>query len=342
MQYGFVYIIAFLTFCCMPKRNCVSCFLVLRQNDPDFTVGLPNLPLTRRMLYFLCRRYGCRKKERKNKMNTDTMKYGMIAAMAGLAGCGEVQAESCQNTPSTLTEKETVVTNGNGTVTRTKRSKREITDSDGNVVGHETSVYSETVPMSQYKSEEKNPKDKTAGPENAAESTAPKAANDSFLGLKFGEVPAGADKAEDVPGESALKMIKFTPEKKLNGFDDYYAFVSPKTHKLVKVCACAREEIAQDPYGRRHYLVEALERRYGAHARLASWIRPLYVLDIAPGRGVSVCLADASNDYETVITAWDDDAARLAASELREMRDEAFRKGVEERSKAVNEAAGAF
>ena len=275
-------------------------------------------------------------------MNTDTMKYGMIAAMAGLAGCGELQASDAQNVPTTVNEKETVVTNANGTVTRTKRSEREIKDANGNVIGHETSVYSETVPKdeasSQKKSEVKDTKDKTAGPENQAE----KVANNSFLGLKFGEVPQGADKAEDVPGESALKMIKFVPEKKLKGFDEYYAFVSPKTRKLVKICACAREEVQSDSVGRRHYLVEALENRYGVPARLASWIRPLYVLDIAPNRGVSICLSDASNDYETVITAWDDDAARLAASELREMRDEAFRKAVEERANAVKEAAGAF
>lgn len=275
-------------------------------------------------------------------MNTDTMKYGMIAAMAGLAGCGELQASDAQNVPATINETETVVTNANGTITRTKRSEREIKDANGNVIGHETSVYSETVPKdeasSQKKSEVKDTKDKTAGPENQAE----KVANNSFLGLKFGEVPEGADKAEDVPGESALKMIKFVPEKKLKGFDEYYAFVSPKTRKLVKICACAREEVQSDSVGRRHYLVEALENRYGVPARLASWIRPLYVLDIAPNRGVSICLSDASNDYETVITAWDDDAARLAASELREMRDEAFRKAVEERANAVKEAAGAF
>lgn len=285
-------------------------------------------------------------KERKNRMNTDTMKYGMIAAMAGLAGCGDLQATGSQNVPATVNEKETVVTNANGTITRTKRSEREIKDADGNVIGHETSVYSETVPAeepaAQDKSEVKDPKDKTAGPEAEEGKATPKAANDSFLALKFGETPAGADKAEDVPGESALKMFKFTPEKKLNGFDDYYAFVSPKTRKLVKVCACAKEEVAPDSFGRRHYLVEALERRYGTTARLASWVRPLYVLDIAPGRGVSICLADASNDYETVITAWDDDAARLAASELRELRDEAFRKALENRTKAVNEAQEAF
>lgn len=280
-------------------------------------------------------------------MNTGTMKYGMMAAMAGLTSCGDLQAEKSQNVPSVINEKETVVTNANGTITRTKRSEREIKDADGNVVGHETSVYSETLPADASASQEKVglkvPKDKTAGPEDlASEKAAEKSANDSFLGLKFGEVPAGAEKAEDVPGETALKMIRFTPEKKLKGFNEYYAFVSPKTRKLVKVCACAREEIAPDSFGRRHYLVEALESRYGVPARLASWIRPLYVLDIAPNRGVSVCLSDASSDYETVITAWDDDAARLAASELREMRDEAFRKAVEARADAVKEAAGAF
>lgn len=279
-------------------------------------------------------------------MNNDTMKYAMVAAMAGLAGCGELNAEHSGKAPNAVNVKETVVTNTDGTVTRTRRSEREIKDEAGNVIGRETSVYTETVnadaPAPHGKDGVKDPENKTAGPGPEAKSEDVKPATDSFLGLKFGETPSGADKAEPVPGERALKMVKFTPAKALKGFDEYYAFVSPKTRKLVKVCACAKNEIAPDPFGRRHYLVEALESRYGVPARLASWIRPLYVLDIGPGRGVSVCLADASNDYETVITAWDDDAARLAASELRELRDEAFRKAIEERSKAVKEAAGAF
>jgi hypothetical protein len=286
------------------------------------------------------------RKRKDKKMNTDTMKYAMAAAMAGLAGCGELNAEHTEKSPSAINVKETVVTNGDGTVTRTKRSEREIKDDAGNVIGRETSVYTETVsadaPVPHGKEAVKDPESKTAGPETEAKSEAGKAASDSFLGLKFGETPSGAEKAEPVPGERALKMMRFTPAKPLKGFDEYYAFVSPKTHKLVKVCACAKKEIAPDSFGRRHYLVEALESRYGVPARLASWIRPLYVLDIGPGRGVSVCLSDASSDYETVITAWDDDAARLAASELRELRDEDFRKAIEERSKAVKEAAGAF
>lgn len=279
-------------------------------------------------------------------MNTDTMKYAMAAAMAGLAGCGELNAEHSCKAPSAMNVKETVVTNADGTVTRTKKSEREIKDDAGNVIGRETSLYSETVsadaPRPHGKDEVKNPESKTAGPEPAAKPEPDKPSTDSFLGLKFGEPPPGAEKAEKIPGENALKMLKFTPAKPLKGFDEYYAFVSPKTHKLVKVCACAKNEIASDSFGRRHYLVEALETRYGVPARLASWVRPLYVLDIGPGRGVSICLENASDDYETVITAWDDDAARLAASELREMRDEAYRKAIEDRSKFVKEAAGAF
>ena len=57
---------------------------------------------------------------------------------------------------------------------------------------------------------------------------------------------------------------------------------------------------------------------------------------------MSICLSDAANDYETVITAWDDDAARTAASELRELRDETYRKAIEERNSSVNSAAEAF
>ena len=276
------------------------------------------------------------------------MKYGMIAAMAGLAGCGEVNANE-QNTGA-LNTKETVVTNSDGSVTTTKREEREIKDDEGNVIGHESSVYTETVSADVAAARKNGDGAKEAAPKEGSEAKGEAAvkegakapAADSFLGLKFGEVPAGAEEAKEVPGEPALKMVKFEPAKKLAGFDDYYAFVTPKSHKLVKVCACAKNEVESNVFGRRHYLVEALEKRYGVPARLASWIRPLYVLDIAPRRGVSICLSDAANDYETVITAWDDDAARTAASELRELRDESYRKAIEERNSSVNSAAEAF
>ena len=282
-------------------------------------------------------------------MNPNAMKYGMIAAMAGLAGCGEVNANE-QNTGA-LNTKETVVTNSDGSVTTTKREEREIKDDDGNVIGHESSVYTETVSADVAAARKsgdgaKAAAAKEAGAEGKGEAAAKEGEKapvaDSFLGLKFGEVPAGAEGAKDVPGEPAFKMVKFEPAKKLAGFDDYYAFVTPKSHKLVKVCACAKNEVESNVFGRRHYLVEALEKRYGVPARLASWIRPLYVLDIAPRRGVSICLSDAASDYETVITAWDDDAARTAASELRELRDESYRKAIEERNSSVNSAAEAF
>ena len=276
------------------------------------------------------------------------MKYGMIAAMAGLAGCGEVNANE-QNVGA-LNTKETVVTNADGSVTTTKREEREIKDDEGNVIGHESSVYTETVSADVAAARKNGDGAKEAAAKEGSEAKGEAAvkeggkapAADSFLGLKFGEVPAGAEEAKDVPGEPTLKMVKFEPTKKLAGFDDYYAFVTPKSHKLVKVCACAKNEVESNVFGRRHYLVEALEKRYGVPARLASWIRPLYVLDIAPRRGVSICLTDAANDYETVITAWDDDAARTAASELRELRDESYRKAIEERNSSVNSAAEAF
>jgi hypothetical protein len=271
-------------------------------------------------------------------MNPNAMKYGMMAAMAGLAGCGDVTAgTTASSKASSVNVKETVVTNADGSVTKTKKEVREIKDANGNVIGHETSVFSETTMGESKEPVKKALENKSEEPKTEAEKDF-----DSFLGLKFGETPAGAEKAEAVPGDNSLLMFKFTPEKKLAGFDDYYAFVTPKTRKLVKVCACAKNPVESNPSGRRHYLVEALENKYGTRARLSSWLRPLYILDVGPGKGVSLCLTDASDDYETVIAAWDDEAARLGVCELREMRDEAFRKSVEERQKAVKAASDVF
>lgn len=286
----------------------------------------------------------------------DAIKCGMVAALAGLAGCGDVNAaQEAKNAPAPTTScKETVVSNADGSVTRTRTETKEFKDEAGNVIGHETSTYTETTFEGDKPAAKESEKEggKPADAEkddakkgDAAESArpaAPAVATDAFLGLKFGEAVPGADKAEDVPGEPALKAVKFTPAKKLAGFDDYYAYVTPKTHKLVKVCACAKEAVDGGTFGRRHYLVEALEKRYRTWARLASFTLPYYVFDVGPDRGVSICLVGASDDYETVIAAWDDAAARLARDEYRELRDEAYRQAVERRNSRVQEAASAF
>ncbi len=283
-------------------------------------------------------------------MNANALKYGMIAALAGLSGCGEATAAAAKLPPAT-TSKDSVVTNADGSVTHTRTETKEYKDADGNVVGHETSTYVETTygeakdaPNAAEAAAKKGGEEaKVATPESKVEASAqPAVATDSFLGLKFGEEVPGAEKAEDVPGDPALKVVKFTPAKKLAGFDDYFAYVTPKTHKLVKVCACAKEAVDGGTFGRRHYLVEALERRYRTWARLASFTLPYYTFDVAPDRGVSICLVGASDSYETVIAAWDDAAARLARDEYRELRDAAYRAAVEARAARVKDAESAF
>ena len=67
---------------------------------------------------------------------------------------------------------------------------------------------------------------------------------------------------------------------------------------------------------RRHYLIEALEKRYSTWARPRSWCRPVYSFDIGGGRYVTACLAGASRDYETVLVAWDDALLTAAADIL--------------------------
>ena len=57
---------------------------------------------------------------------------------------------------------------------------------------------------------------------------------------------------------------------------------------------------------------------------------------------MTVCLAGASDDYETVISAWDNSVARLAAEEREAMREEVLRNAREKRSRRVEEAQSAF
>ena len=143
-------------------------------------------------------------------------------------------------------------------------------------------------------------------------------------------------------GEPSLLRVAFKPKKALPGFDDYYAYLTPKTHKVAKICACAKDAVEPGGSWRRHYLIEALEKRYGAWARLISYRRPYYAFDVAPGRTVTVCLAGASQDYQTVLTAWDDALVRLADEEEEALRKEARKAAAKRRDQQVQDAASIF
>ena len=109
------------------------------------------------------------------------------------------------------------------------------------------------------------------------------------------------------------------------------------------VCACARKAIEPaDGNWRRHYLVEALEKRYRTWARSISWTHPYYRLNVAPGRSVTACLAGATEDYEAVITAWDADVTRLADEERSEMAEDARKAAEKDRNKRMQDALNAF
>ena len=119
-------------------------------------------------------------------------------------------------------------------------------------------------------------------------------------------------------------------------------FVTPKTHKVAKIYACAKEAIDPGARWRRHYLIEALEKRYGTWARLCSWRRPCYSFEIGPYRHVTACLAGSSQSYETVIAAWDDAVGSQAVQEKEELREAARKTAAEKRGQRVSAAADAF
>ena len=229
----------------------------------------------------------------------------------------------------------TVTTNGN-MVTERRRETRTTLDADGNMLESSTSEYTQSYPVG----EEGMASFTTRVEQKESESPDAKV-EEGFLGLKFGEEFKGTNLVSDIE-EPTLLRATFTPAKKLAGFDDYYVYVTPKTHKVVKIYACAKEAVDPGTNWRRHYLIEALEKRYNTWARPRSWCRPIYTFAIGSGRFVTACLADASRDYGTVLVAWDDALLTTAADETEEIRREARKSAAEKRKAQVDDAASAF
>ena len=281
----------------------------------------------------------------KRKMLT----FGLAAGLVALAGtclvAKEKQADAADKAkpaaaekakePATRTQVETSVTTNGNMVTERRRETTTTTDADGNVVATCTSESLQSYPVGETA---------TAGVVAAPSAKAEPVNTDTFLGLKFGDVFKVAKKDivhdEDEP---SLVRAKFKPAKPLAGFDDYFVYLTPKTHKVAMVCACAKKAIEPtDGNWRRHYLVEALEKRYRTWARRLSWTHPYYRFDVAPGRRVTVCLAGASDDYEAVISAWDAEVTRVADEERAEIAEEARKAAEKNRTKRMQDALDAF
>lgn len=232
----------------------------------------------------------------------------------------------------------TVTTNGN-MVTEHRRETRTTMDADGNMLATTTSEYAQSYPVGDTGLKSLASPIRATG--DAGAQAAAQQAADGFMGLKFGETFAGTNFVSDAD-EPTLLRATFTPKKALAGFDDYYVYVTPKTHKVAKVYACAKDAVDPGTSWRRHYLIEALEKRYRTWARPRSWCRPVYTFDLGAGRYVTACLAGASRDYETVLVAWDDAQLTVAAEETEALRAEARKSAAERRSRRVSDATEAF
>ena len=276
---------------------------------------------------------------------------GLVLALTVAVGYGIANAGEKKDMTS-KTAASSVVTNDNGSVSRTfvessittngnlvtehRRETRTNMDMDGNVLQTTTSEYAQSYSVGDTGWKLPAAKEEAKDAKNA-----PAVATDSFMGLKFGAVYDVTNAVTDAD-EPTLLRATFKPARPLAGFDDYYVYVTRKTHKVVKVCACAKEAIEPGSSWRSHYLIEALEKRYQTWARLCSWFRPCYAFYVAPDRYVTVCLYGSSEDYETVITAWDDAVMRQAAEEHEELRKEARKNAAEKRKQKVSDAAAAF
>lgn len=282
----------------------------------------------------------------------ENLGFAAISAAVLFAGCSPANAANGKDQSSSSSEA-AVVTNDNGTISRTfiessvttngnmvterRRETRTSMDAEGNMLATSTSEYAQSYSVGESLSSPAPANEKNGGEQCTA---APNL--DGFLGVKFGETPQGVNEYVRDPAEPTLLRAKFTPAKTLAGFDDYYVYVTPLTHKAAKIYACAKESI--DPGSRwgRHYLIEALEKRYNTWARLSSFNRPLYSFRVTPERYIKLCLDNSTPEYDTVILAADEATLRLAADEQEEVRENARKNAAEKRARRVIDAVDAF
>ena len=282
--------------------------------------------------------------------NRNMLTFGLAAGLVALVGtcliAKEKQSDAADKAketaavekakePATRTQVETSVTTNNNMVTERRRETTTTTDADGNVIATSTSESLQSYPVGDCF---------TAGVVAAPSAKSEPVNTDTFLGLKFGDVyKAGKKDFVRDQDEPSLVRAKFKPAKPLAGFDDYFVYLTPKTHKVAMVCACAKKAIEPaDGNWRRHELIVALQKRYRTWARSLSWTHPYYRLDVAPGRSITACLAGATEDYEAVITAWDSDVTRLADKERRAIDEEARKAAEKNRDKRIQDAINAF
>ena len=230
-----------------------------------------------------------------------------------------------------------VTTNGN-MVTEHRRETRTTLDTEGNMLATTTSEYAQSYSVGDVWGEAKPA---GGGRQTAEPADGDAVVNDSFMGLRFGDEFSGTNLVVDSE-EPTLLRAKFTPKKGLSGFDDYYVYVTPTSHKVAKVYACARNAVEPGARWRRHYLIEALEKRYQTWARLCSFTRPCYAFDLGDARYVTACLAGATRGYETLLAGWDENVLAAAAEETAAIREAARKSAAEKRANRVNEAAEAF
>lgn len=268
---------------------------------------------------------------------------GALIALCAMSACGKSDGKS---SASAKTTESGVVTNDNGSVSRTyternvttngnmvterRRETRTTMDAKGNVLESSTSEYAQSYPVGDVGLVRMD------GGEEASGSAA-----ESFLSLKFGEKFESEEFDLDAD-EPVLLRAKFTPAKPLAEFDDYYVYVTPTTHRIAKICACAKKPVESEGRGRRHYLIEALERRYGTWARLCSFSRPRYAFDLGEGRWVIACLDGAARDYATVLVAGDESVIAAGAEETEALRAERRKSAEARRRKLIEETAAGF
>lgn len=222
---------------------------------------------------------------------------------------------------------ESIVTTNGAIVTEKRRETRLETDAKGNLLETATSEFAESFTIgSAGKAETKR---QTESEENLL----------SFLGFEFGGV-FDSTNCVVISDEGPEKCLEVEPKKKLPGFEKYYLFVTPASGKVVRVRAVSDGVIPFDKDGG-HYVLDALELRYGVRPRMASLRSPIYVFDISSDDHI-IFSVSGYKGRNSALEAWSVPMEKMALKEFEVIKNETARKAGEVRKKLVEDTSVVF
>ncbi len=274
----------------------------------------------------------------KNKLNIRLGTAHIFVVTVSIAAVSVAEIDFRERTSTTVTNvsgsitktfaEKTVSTNGNFVTIQHRETVIE-SDDKGNILESSMNEYVETHSIA----------------DDAVDSFPSRSANVStdqapisFMGLTLGDEynPKETFTDEKVP---EYLCARFTPKVALDGFSDYFVYLTPKSGRIARIVAVSNMLLPFESDGS-HYLIDAISEKYG--------VRPIqrafgvYAFHIGENELIGLSMGRGGMHSKTRIEARDFRIIGLAMDEYGEIRKASLSNEEEIRKSKIKSAIEAF